>query len=283
MKVLVTGANGQMGYDVVKVLQARGIDCLGADIQGFDITDPNATSRFIRSYCPDAMIHCAAYTDVDKAEDEPERCYAINVTGTKNIADACREVGAKLMYISTDYIFPGTGNAPYEVDSPAGPLSVYGKTKLLGEQAVQRLVEKRFVVRTSWAFGKNGDNFVKTMLCLAKERDTINVVCDQFGSPTYTVDLAPLLCDIIATDRYGTYHATNEDYCSWADFAMEIIRLAGFRTAVNPISSEQYPTKAKRPKNSRLSKARLDASHFGRLPDLKDALERYLHAVGVMG
>lgn len=276
MKVLVTGANGQLGYDVLKALQARGVESLGADIQNFDITDPDATSMFMLSYGPDAVIHCAAYTAVDKAEDEPERCYAINVTGTKNIADACRKTGAKLMYVSTDYVFPGMGDVPYEVDSPTGPLSVYGKTKLEGEQVVQSLVEKHFIVRISWAFGKNGNNFVKTMLKLGKERKELNVVSDQIGSPTYTADLAPLLCDMIVTDKYSVYHATNEGYCSWAEFAKEIFSLSGYDVQVNTISTEQYHTKAKRPFNSRLSKASLDAAEFSRLPGWKDALERYL-------
>lgn len=278
MKVLVTGANGQLGYDVIKVLQSRKINCLGVDIQSFDITDPSATNRFILSYGPDAVIHCAAYTAVDKAEEEPERCHAINVTGTENVANTCRKAGAKLMYISTDYVFPGMGDAPYEIDSPTGPLSVYGRTKLAGEHVVQRLVEKHFIVRISWVFGKNGNNFVKTMLKLGKERKELNVVFDQIGSPTYTADLAPVLCDMLITDKYGVYHATNEGYCSWAEFAREIFILAEDDVQVNSIPTEQYPTKAKRPFNSRLSKSSLDQAGFKRLPDWKDALKQYLKA-----
>jgi len=276
MRVLVTGAKGQLGYDVLQVLAARGIEGIAADIGEFDITDEGATLRFISSCRPDAVIHCAAYTAVDRAEDEPERCRLINETGTAHIAAACRETGAKLVYVSTDYVFPGTGDTPYEADSPTGPLSVYGKTKLAGELAVRRLADKHFIVRTSWAFGRNGNNFVRTMLRLGKERKEINVVNDQIGSPTYTADLAPLLCDMAVTEKYGTYHATNEGFCSWAEFAKAIFDLAGYDTVVNPVTTAQYDAKAHRPANSRLSKASLDQAGFKRLPGWKDALGRYL-------
>ncbi|MGI6093745.1 MAG: dTDP-4-dehydrorhamnose reductase, partial [Negativicutes bacterium] len=228
MKILVTGVAGQLGYDVIKVLKQRNIECFGTDIAEFDITDFNATNAFITEYHPDAIIHCAAYTAVDKAEDNQEICQAVNVRGTENIAKVCKAIGAKMMYISTDYVFPGTGEKYYEVDDPTGPLSVYGQTKLDGENTVRSIINKHFIVRISWVFGKNGNNFVKTMLRLGKEREEVNVVCDQIGSPTYTADLAPLLCDMVVTEKYGTYHAANEGVCSWAEFAEEIFRQAGY-------------------------------------------------------
>lgn len=276
MKVLVTGANGQLGYDVLRVLRARRIDCLGTGISDFDITDANAVSRCISSFKPDAVIHCAAYTAVDKAEDEPERCYAVNVTGTENVAKSCWKIGAKLMYISTDYVFPGTGDDPYEVYSPTAPLNVYGKSKLEGEQVVQRVLEKHFILRTSWAFGHNGCNFVKTMLQLGMERKTINVVSDQIGSPTNTADLACLLCNMILTSKYGIYHATNEGYCSWAELAEEVFKIAGYEVSVNSISTLEYTARAKRPYNSRLSKTSLDQAGFDRLPSWRDALRKFV-------
>lgn len=277
MKILVTGANGQLGYDVLKALLARGIEGIPADIAEFDITDAQATERFIRGCRPDAVIHCAAYTAVDKAEDDAERCRLINETGTENVARACRKVDAKMVYISTDYVFPGTGDAYYETDAPTDPLSVYGKTKLAGELAVKSLLSRYFIVRTSWVFGKNGSNFVKTMLRLGKEREEVNVVCDQIGSPTYTADLAPLLADMAVSEKYGVYHATNEGVCSWAEFAAEIFRLAEMPTRVNSITTDQYPAaRAHRPANSRLSKASLDNAGFRRLPPWEDAIERFI-------
>ncbi len=279
MKVLVTGATGQLGYDVLKVLRARGIECRGAGRKEFDLTDPAAASNFITSYGPDAVVHCSAYTAVDKAEDNVELCRKVNVEGPRNIARACKGIGAKMLYLSTDYVFPGTGVAPYEVDDPTGPQSVYGATKLGGEEAVKELLERYFIVRISWVFGKSGNNFVKTMLRLGKEHDEVRVVDDQIGSPTYTADLAPLLCDMIETEKYGTYHATNEGTCSWAEFAAEIFRQAGVPAKVTPIPSGEYPTKAKRPFNSRMSKRSLDRAGFRRLPDWRDALERYLHEI----
>lgn len=275
MKILVTGAAGQLGYDVCNVLASRQIEHRGVDLADFDITDRQAVSRYIEGYRPDAVIHCSAWTAVDKAEDEPERVEAVNAGGTRHIAEACKAVGAKMLYLSTDYVFPGTGDRFYEPDDPTGPLSVYGKTKLAGEQAVRETLDRFFIVRISWVFGKNGGNFVKTMLRLAETHTEVNVVCDQIGSPTYTADLAPLLCDMIATEKYGVYHATNEGVCSWAEFAEEIFRTAGKQVKVNPIPTEQYPTKAVRPKNSRMSKACLDTAGFHRLPGWKDALARY--------
>lgn len=276
MKILVTGVKGQLGYDVMKVLAERKIEAIGADIEEFDITDRDATRRFITKHRPDAVIHCSAYTAVDKAEENKDLCRKVNADGPRNIAAVCKEIDAKMVYISTDYVFPGTGNRFYEVDDPTGPLSEYGRTKLDGELAVKELLTRYFIVRISWVFGVNGNNFVKTMLRLGKERSEINVVCDQIGSPTYTADLAPLLCDMVVTDKYGTYHATNEGVCSWAEFTQEIFRLAGYSTKVNPIPSSQYPTKAVRPLNSRMSKSELDRQGFKRLPEWRDAVRRYV-------
>ena len=216
---------------------------------------------------------------MERAEEEAALCERVNVDGARNIAAACKKIGAKMVYISTDYVFPGTGERFYETDDPIGPLNVYGKTKLGGELAVQELLERYFIVRVSWVFGKNGNNFVKTMLRLGQERDQVNVVCDQIGSPTYTADLAPLLCDMVATEKYGVYHATNEGICSWADFAAEIFRLGRCRAKVNPIPSSEYPVKAVRPFNSRMSKKSLDAAGFSRLPSWQDALVRYLKEI----
>lgn len=276
MKVLVTGAAGQLGYDVIKELTRRGIEHAGVDMADFDITDEAAVLNYLKRYRPDCVIHCAAYTAVDKAEDEPDLCHRANAVGTENIAKTCREIGAKMIYLSTDYVFPGQGQTPYETNSSTGPQNVYGKTKLAGERAVQDLLEKYFVVRISWVFGKNGGNFVKTMLRLGGERDTITVVSDQIGAPTYTADLAPLLCDMAESEKYGVYHATNEGDCSWAAFAGEIMRQASLPAQVVPISSADYPAKAKRPANSRLSKKSLDEAGFSRLPGWQDALGRYI-------
>ncbi len=279
MKVLVTGVGGQLGYDVMRELHKRGIDCCGADRVEFDITDYNATHKFITAYAPDAVIHCSAYTAVDKAEDEPELCRTVNAGGTENIAKVCQEIDAKMLYISTDYVFPGNGEAFYNVDDSTAPQNVYGQTKLEGELAVQKLVQKYFIVRISWVFGINGNNFIKTMLRLAETHKELGVVADQIGSPTYTADLAVLLVDMVQTDKYGTYHATNEGVCSWADFAEKIFATAGVEVKVNRIVSEAYPTKAKRPKNSRLSKAKLVQQGFRLLPSWQNAVERYIKEV----
>ncbi len=276
MKVLVTGANGQLGYDVVKELQKQNIECCGATRQDFDIVDFEATEKFITNYMPDAVIHCAAYTAVDKAEDEQGLCYLVNASATENIAEICKKINAKMLYISTDYVFDGTKDSFYEVDDKPNPINVYGKTKLLGEQAVQKILNKYFIVRISWAFGEHGNNFVKTMLRLGKERKEINVVADQYGSPTYTADLAPLLVEMIKTDKYGVYHATNEGVCTWAEFAEEIFKIAGMNVKVNHITTAEYPTRAIRPKNSRLSKESLKDKIFFTLPVYSDAVNRYL-------
>ena len=276
MKILVTGVKGQLGYDVCRILSERGIENRGVDIDDFDITDAEAVKAYIKSYAPTAIVHCSAFTAVDRAEDDVELCTRVNADGPKNIAVAAAEIGAKMMQISTDYVFPGTGEAFYEPNDKTGPLSVYGKTKLLGEEAVRATLDNHFIVRISWVFGINGNNFVKTMLRLAETKTDLNVVCDQIGSPTYTYDLAKLICDMIVTDRYGTYHATNEGVCSWAEFAAEIMQQAGKSTVIHPIPTSEYPTRASRPLNSRMSKDKLEENGFSKLPDWKDALSRYL-------
>lgn len=267
MKVLVTGANGQLGYDVIKRLDSEGIEYLGTDRDSLDITNEEQVKKVISDYNADVVIHCAAYTAVDKAEDEKELCYSINVLGTKYVAEACKETNAKMVYISTDYVFDGEGDKPFEVTDKPNPINYYGKTKYEGELEVQELLDKYFVVRISWVFGINGNNFVKTMLRLGKERDEISVVADQIGSPTYTPDLARLLFEMIQTDKYGVYHVTNEGYCSWYEFACEIFKQAGMVVKVNPINTEDYPTRARRPANSRLSKESLESNRFKLLPN----------------
>ena len=275
MKVLVTGANGQLGYDVVKQLQKQNIECFGAARKDFDIVNFEATEKFITNYMPDVVIHCAAYTAVDKAEDEQGLCCLVNASATENIAQICKKVDAKMVYISTDYIFDGIKDGFYEVDDKPNPVNVYGKTKLLGEQAIQKILNKYFIVRISWIFGEHGNNFVKTMLRLGKEHKELNVVADQYGSPTYTADLAPLLIEMIKTDKYGIYHVTNEGVCSWAEFAEEIFKVARMNVKVNHIATDEYPTKAKRPLNSRLSKEKLK-ENFRELRDWKNALKEYI-------
>ena len=280
MKVLVTGSGGQLGYDVMKGLRQRNIDCLGADRAMLDITDYPSANKFIAAYKPDVIIHCAAYTAVDKAEDDVECCRRVNALGTENIARICQEIAAKLVYISTDYVFPGRGEHFYEVEDETGPANVYGLTKLEGEQKVRALLTKYFIVRISWVFGCNGNNFVKTMLKLGKNHAELNVVADQIGSPTYTADLAPLLCAMAVTDKYGTYHVTNEGVCSWAEFAKEIFAQAGMAVKVNPIPASIYPTRATRPYNSRMSKTKLTQNGFSKLPAWQDALDRCLKELG---
>ena len=272
MKVLVTGANGQLGFDVIKLLDSEGIEFLGTDRESLDITNEEQVKRVISDYNPDVVIHCAAYTAVDKAEDERDLCYSINVLGTKYVAEACNEIDAKMVYISTDYVFDGEGDEPFEVTDKPNPINYYGQTKHEGEVEVQKILDKYFVIRVSWVFGSNGNNFVKTMLRLGKERDEISVVADQIGSPTYTPDLAKLLVEMMKHDKYGVYHVTNEGYCSWYEFACEIFKQAGMGVKVNPIKTEEYPTKAKRPKNSRLYKNSLN-----KLEPWEDALKHYIN------
>lgn len=276
MKVLVTGVTGQLGYDVCRVLEARGVEHRGIGSAQMDITKEEMVSAYLANYHPDAVIHCAAYTAVDKAESEQERCFAVNEVGTRNIAEACRTGGAKLLYLSTDYVFPGDGERFYETNDPTEPKNVYGASKLAGENAILETLEQSFIVRISWVFGSNGKNFIKTMLRLAQTHESVSVVSNQIGSPTYTADLAPLLCDMIVTEKYGTYHATNEGLCSWAEFAQEIFRLSGRKTRVIPIPTSAYPAPAARPLNSRLSKRSLDSAGFRRLPDWRDALGRFI-------
>jgi len=280
--ILVTGAAGQLGTDVITELKGRNIKYIGIDVVGdygidiLDITDEKAVSDYIKTKKPLCVIHTAAYTAVDKAEDEQDACYKINVKGTENLASVCKEIDAEMIYISTDYVFAGKGNQPYEIDAIKAPLSVYGKSKLAGEKIVKEYIKKYYIVRISGVFGKHGNNFIKTMLRLAEKQDSINVVNDQIGSPTYTEDLSILLCDMVLSEKYGEYHATNEGYCSWAEFASKIMELSGRDCKINPIPSKLYPTKAKRPKNWRLSKKSLDESGFNRLPGWQDALKRFL-------
>lgn len=277
MKVLVTGVKGQLGFDVCKELDKRNIENKGIDRDDCDITDEQAVLNYIKNYAPDIVVHSAAYTAVDKAEDEKEICYNVNVKGTEYIARACKEIDAKMVYISTDYVFEGTGDKAYEVQDNTAPDNTYGITKYQGEEAVRKILSKYFIIRISWVFGINGNNFINTMMKLGESRSELNVVADQIGSPTFTYDLAPLICDMIATDKYGIYHATNEGYCSWADLAEYIFSVTGQNVLVHHIKSEEYPTKASRPKNSRLSKASLDKAGFKRLPDWQDAVKRYIN------
>lgn len=276
MKVLVTGVKGQLGYDVVKELEKRGLSAFGTDIDNMDITDPESVNRVIKDVNPDAVIHCAAYTAVDAAEENEELCRKINVQGTQNIAAVCKELDIKMIYISTDYVFNGQGERPWEPDDESAPQSVYGSTKYEGELAVRNTLEKYFIVRIAWVFGINGKNFVKTMLKLAENHDRLTVVNDQFGSPTYTFDLARLLVDMVQTEKYGIYHATNEGFCSWYEFACAIFKEAGIKMEVVPVTSDEYGAKANRPYNSRMSKEKLTANGFERLPAWQDALKRYL-------
>lgn len=302
MKVLVTGVAGQLGHDVMNELAKRGYDGIGTDIADsysgvqdntaivgmpyvrLDITDAESVEKTIKEIKPDVVVHCAAWTAVDAAEDEENRdkVFAVNVEGTKNIARICKEIDAKMVYTSTDYVFDGQGTEPWKPDCKEyAPLNIYGQSKLNGELAVSEILDKYFIVRIAWVFGTNGNNFIKTMLKVGKKFDTIRVVNDQIGTPTYTYDLAKLLVDMIETDKYGYYHATNEGgYISWYDFACEIFRQAGYSTNVNPVTTEEYGiSKAKRPFNSRLDKTKLVENGFTPLPDWQDALKRYLDEI----
>lgn len=282
MKILVTGYTGQLGFDVVCELKARNIECIGTTRKECSLTDTEKMKSFVKAYKPDVIIHCAAYTAVDKAEDEIELCDQINHLATKALAKVCKEIDAKMIYISTDYVFAGSGENFYEVNDEKAPQNVYGKSKLDGELAVQEILDKYFIVRISWVFGSNGKNFIKTMFNLAKTHDKLTVVNDQIGSPTYTVDLAKLLCDMALSDKYGVYHATNEGICSWYDFACEIFKQADIKIDVKPVPSTAFPTKAIRPHNSRMSKKCLDEAGFNRLPIWQDALSRYLQEINIL-
>ena len=302
MKVLVTGVAGQLGHDVMNELAKRGYDGIGTDIADsysgvqdntaivgmpyvrLDITNAQSVEKTIKEIKPDVVVHCAAWTAVNAAEDEEKRdkVFAVNVEGTKNIARICKEIDAKMVYTSTDYVFDGQGTEPWKPDCKEyAPLNIYGQSKLNGELAVSEILDKYFIVRIAWVFGTNGNNFIKTMLKVGKKFDTIRVVNDQIGTPTYTYDLARLLVDMIETDKYGYYHATNEGgYISWYDFACEIFRQAGYSTNVNPVTTEEYGiSMAKRPFNSRLDKAKLIENGFTPLPDWQDALKRYLDEI----
>ena len=277
MKCLVTGVKGQLGYDIVKRLKMQGHeDILALDYTEMDITNKEQVKEVITNYKPDVIFHCAAWTQVDKAEDEMYKCRDVNVNGTNNIAEVAKEIGSKMIYISTDYVFDGTKEGLYEVDDRPNPKSVYGETKYLGEEAVRKNLLEHFIVRISWVFGINGNNFIKTMLRLAETKRELNVVDDQIGSPTYTEDLAKLLVTMSETEKYGTYHATNEGFCSWAQFAEYIFSESNNNILVNKITSEEYPQKAYRPKNSRMSKESLDKAGFERLPNWQDAVKRYI-------
>ena len=274
--VLITGILGQLGYDVAKELTKRGVEFIAPSLEELELTTEAGAKNFILEKKPETVIHCAAYTAVDKAESESELAIKINGFGTRWVAEACREVGAKMIYISTDYVFGGDGKIPYEVNDEKNPVNMYGRTKLLGEDAVNAVVDNHFIVRTSWVFGINGHNFIKTMLRLAETHKKVRVVNDQIGSPTYTVDLARLLADMAASEKFGTYHATNEGFCSWAEFTREIFDQAGLDVEVEGIPTSEYPTPARRPFNSRLSKKSLDEAGFDRLPTWQDAVKRYL-------
>ena len=280
MRVLVTGVKGQLGYDVMNELKKQGLTGIGVDVDEMDITDAEACRRVITEAKPDAVIHCAAYTAVDAAEQNMELCRKVNADGTRNIAEVCKGLDIKMMYISTDYVFNGQGTRPWEPDDHREPLNAYGQSKYEGELAVEELVKKFFIVRIAWVFGVNGGNFIKTMLNLGETHDTLTVVDDQVGTPTYTYDLARLLVDMLEKDAYGKYHVTNEGgYITWYEFAKEIFAQAGMDVNVVPVTSDKFPAKAKRPHNSRMDKSKLKKNGFTPLPTWQDALKRYLSEI----
>ena len=278
MKLLVTGVKGQLGHDIAKECQKRNIEAVGVDVDEMDITNAKQVDKVIKKNKYDAVVHCAAWTAVDKAEDEIDACTKVNVVGTKNIVKVCKELDIPLMYFSTDYVFDGQGESEWKEYDERHPLNVYGQTKYEGELAVQTL-NRYFIVRIAWVFGVNGNNFIKTMLRLGKAHGAVSVVNDQIGSPTYTYDLAKLCVQMIQTNKYGIYHATNEGLCSWYEFACEIFKQAGMNVEVTPVDSTKFPAKAKRPNNSRMSKTMLDKNGFDRLPTWQDALSRYLKEI----
>ena len=285
MRVFVTGVKGQLGYDVMNELEKQGLEGIGVDIDEMDITDADQVNKVIKEAAPDAVIHCAAYTAVDAAEDNEEICRKVNAQGTENIAKVCEELDIKMMYISTDYVFNGQGERPWEPDDKREPLNVYGQTKYEGELAIEEHVKKFFTVRIAWVFGLNGKNFIKTMLQVGKNHPQVRVVNDQIGTPTYTYDLARLLVDMMETEKYGYYHVTNEGgYISWYDFTKEIYRQAGLSTEVQPVTTAEYGlSKAARPYNSRLEKKKLKENGFTPLPTWQDALGRYLQELKRQG
>ena len=276
MKVLVTGATGQLGSDMCKRLKEEGIEYRGVKHAELDICNKYDVVDYLTAYVPDAVIHCAAYTAVDKAEDEPDLCYAVNADGTRNIAEACKRIGSKMMYISTDYVFDGTGKEFFEVDDSPAPINIYGKSKLKGEVFIRENMERYFIVRTSWMFGQKGDNFIKRILTLTENRKEISVVTDQIGSPTYTVDLAALLCEMVQTEQYGIYHATNQGVCSRREWAQTLLNMINRHVVVKPIKTLEYQTQAQRPLNSRLSPNSLIEAGFYSLPKWQSAVQRYL-------
>lgn len=282
MKLLVTGYKGQLGYDVVNEAKSRGIVAVGVDIDEMDITNAQQVNDVIKAGNYDAVVHCAAWTAVDKAEEPAlfDKVMEVNATGTENIVNVCRELDIPVMYFSTDYVFDGQGTTPWNEYDKRNPLNIYGQSKYRGELAVEAYL-KHFIIRIAWVFGKNGNNFIKTMLRLGKERGAVNVVNDQVGNPTYTFDLAKLVVDMIQTDKYGTYHATNSgDFISWYDFACEIFKQAGMSDVkVTPVDSAAFSAKATRPKNSRMNQTELDKNGFKRLPTWQDALARYLKEI----
>lgn len=281
MRVLVTGVKGQLGYDVMLELAKRGYEGVGVDVEEMDITDPVAVDKVIKEANVDKVVHCAAWTAVDMAEEKEDICRKVNANGTENIAKVCKELDIPMIYFSTDYVFDGQGTRPWEPDDPVvAPLNVYGQTKYEGEQAVEKYLDKYYIVRIAWVFGVNGKNFIKTMLNLGKTHDTLTVVSDQIGTPTYTYDLAKLVVDMCEREEYGKYHVTNEGgYISWADFAKEIFAQAGMDVKVIPVTTAEYGAKAVRPYNSRLEKGKLDEHGFDRLPTWQDALSRYLKEI----
>ena len=282
LRVLVTGVKGQLGYECMRELKERGYsNILGIDIEELDITDQAAVDKFVDNFKPDVILHPAGWTAVDKAEEFPEKVFKVNGDGPKFLAMAAERNHSKMIFISTDYVFEGKGDKPFEVDSPKVGLSVYGRSKSLGEDNVRKYCSRSFVIRISWAFGINGNNYVKSMLRLAENHDELNIVCDQIGSPTYMFDLSKLMCDMMETDKYGVYHATNEGFCSWYDFTKYIYEVANITNVkVNPITTAEYkklvPAQADRPLNSRLSKRSLDEAGFKRLPTWQDATRRFL-------
>jgi dTDP-4-dehydrorhamnose reductase len=280
MKVLVTGATGQLGYDIIKELKKRNIDAVGNGSKDCDITVKNDVFETIEKVRPNAIIHCAGYTAVDKAEIEIDKCNLINAEGTKNIALACKQYDITLLYVSTDYVFSGDGTEPWKPDDERKPVSQYGKSKYQGELEVESLLDKYFIVRISWVFGINGKNFVKSMLKLAENNNEITVVSDQVGSPTYTVDVAKIMVDMIQTDKYGKYNISNEGFCSWAEFAQEIFAYTNKKIKIIPVSSEEYDAKAKRPINSRMDNTKLVENRLNILPCWRDALKRFLKEYG---
>lgn len=280
MKILVTGYKGQLGFDVVNEATQRGVEAIGVDIDEMDITNASQVEQVITSGNYDAVVHCAAWTAVDKAEEMQEACYKVNVEGTQNIANVCKKLDIPMMYFSTDYVFDGQGETPWNEYDERHPLNVYGQTKYEGELAVEKLA-KHFIIRIAWVFGVNGNNFIKTMLRLGKERGAVSVVNDQIGSPTYTYDLAKLVVDMVQSDKYGTYHATNSgDFISWYDFACEIFKQAGMsEVQVTPVDSSTFPAAAKRPSNSRMNQTRIIENGFNPLPSWQNALKRYLEEI----